>query len=63
MYSPKYTGAAQNYDKLAQMLLAILETLKQWHHYLEGGNHQVLIQCNLKNLEHFQTSQYYRGGG
>jgi hypothetical protein len=37
--------------------LAIVETLKQWRHYLEGANHKVLIQCDHKNLEYFQTSQ------
>jgi hypothetical protein len=37
--------------------LAIVETLKQWRHYLEGANHKVLIQCDHKNLEYFQTSK------
>jgi len=35
-------------------LLAIMETMKQWHHYLEGANHKVLIQCNHSDLEYFQ---------
>jgi len=35
----------------------IVETLKQWQHYLEGANHKVLIQCDHKNLEYFQTSK------
>jgi hypothetical protein len=37
--------------------LAVVETLKQWRHYLEGANHKVLIQCHYKNLEYFQTSK------
>ena len=31
--------------------------MKQWRHYLQGANHKVLIQCNNKNLEYFQTSE------
>jgi len=29
--------------------------MKQWRHYLKGANHKVLIQCDHKNLEYFQT--------
>ena len=36
-------------------------TLKQWRHYLEGANHKVLIQCDHKNLEYFQTSKVLSG--
>jgi hypothetical protein len=31
--------------------------MKQWLGYLEGTNHKVLIQCDHKNLEYFQTSK------
>jgi hypothetical protein len=31
--------------------------MKQWRHYLEGANQKVLIQCDHKNLEYFQTSK------
>jgi len=31
--------------------------MKQWRHYFEGANHKVLIQCDHKNLEYFQTSK------
>jgi len=34
-----------------------MKTMKQWRHYLEGANHKVLIQCDHKNLEYFQTSK------
>jgi hypothetical protein len=56
-YSRKCTGAEQNYDTYDRELLAIVETMKQWRHYLEGANHKVLIQCDHKNLEYFQTSK------
>jgi len=56
-YSRKYSSAEQNYDTYDGKLLAIVERLKQWRHYLEGANHKVLIQCDHKNLEYFQTSK------
>jgi len=31
--------------------------MKQWRQYLEGANHKVLIQCDHKNLEYFQSSK------
>jgi len=34
-----------------------VETLKQWRHYLEGANYKILIRCDHKNLEYFQTSK------
>jgi len=56
-FSRKCSSAKQNYDTYDRELLAIVETLKQWRHYLEGANHKVLIQCDHKNLEYFQTSK------
>jgi hypothetical protein len=31
--------------------------MKHWRHYFEGANHRVLIQCDHKKLEYFQTSK------
>jgi len=56
-YSRKCASAEQNYDTYDRELLAIVESLNQWRHYLEGANHKVLIQCDHKNLEYFQTSK------
>jgi len=38
-------------------LLAIVETMKQWRHYLEGAYHRILIHCHCNNLEYFHTSK------
>jgi hypothetical protein len=38
-YCGKCSPAEQNYDTYDRELLAIVETMKQWRHYLEGGNH------------------------
>jgi len=56
-YSRKCSPAKQNYDMYDRELLTIVETLRQWRHYLEGANHKILIQCDHKNLEYFQTSK------
>jgi hypothetical protein len=31
--------------------------MKQWRHHLEGARNKILIQCDHKNLEYFQTSK------
>lgn len=58
-YSRKCSPAKQNYNTYDRELLAIVETMKQWRHYLEGVNHKVLVQCDQKNLEYFQTSKVH----
>jgi hypothetical protein len=43
-YSQKCRGAEQYYNTYDRELLAIVDTMKQWRHYLEGVNHKVLIK-------------------
>jgi len=52
-YCLKCSPAKQNCNRYDRELSAIVETMKQWRHYLEGANHKVLIQCDQKNLEYF----------
>ena len=56
-YSRKCSPAEQNYDTYDRELLAIVKTMKQWRHHLEGARHRVLVRCDHKNLEYFQTSK------
>jgi hypothetical protein len=56
-YSRKCSPGEQNYDTYDRKLLAIVETLKLWWHYLKGTNYKVLIQCDHKNLEYLPTSK------
>jgi hypothetical protein len=58
-WSRKCSPAEQNYDTYDRELLAIVETPKQWWHYLEGANDKVLIRCDHKNLEYFQKSKVH----
>ena len=56
-YARKCSPAEQKNDTYDRELLAIMATMKQWRHYLEGANHRILIQCDQRNLEYFQTSK------
>ena len=55
-HSRKCTPAEQTYDTYDRELLAIVETMGQWRHYLQEANYKILIQCAHRNLEYFQTS-------
>jgi hypothetical protein len=55
--SRKCTRAEQNYDTYDRELLAIVVAMKQWRHHLEGARYKILIQCDHKILEYFQTSK------
>jgi hypothetical protein len=56
-YWRKCTSAEQNYDTYDRELLAIVASMKQWRHHLEGARYKILIQCDHKNLEYFQTTK------
>ena len=56
-YSQKCSPAEQNYITYDREHLAIVETLKQWQHNLQGANDKVIILWNYKNLEYLQTSK------
>jgi hypothetical protein len=56
-YARKSSPAEQIYDTYDRELSAIVETMKQSRHYLEGANHKDFIQGNHNDLEYFQTSK------
>ena len=47
----------RNYVIYNKELLAIIEALKLWHHYLEGSPHPVEIWSDHKNLKYFRMVQ------
>jgi len=55
--SKQMLPAERNYVIYNKELLAIIKTLKLWHHYLKGSPHPVEIWSNHKNLEYFQSAQ------
>jgi hypothetical protein len=48
--------AEENYDTYDLDLLATMETLNQWQHFLDGASWKIDIWCDHMNLENFQTS-------
>jgi hypothetical protein len=51
LYCVKCCTGKHNYDTYDRELLTIVEKMKQWRHYFEGANHNVLIQRDNNQLE------------
>jgi len=47
----------QNYEIHNKKMLAIICTLEEWRHFLEGARHPVEIWMDHKNLEYFMTAK------
>jgi hypothetical protein len=47
----------QNYEIYDTKMLAIIQGLEEWRHYLEGARHPVEILTDHKNLEYFRVAQ------
>jgi hypothetical protein len=47
----------QNYEIHDTEMLAIIQGLEEWRHYLEGARHPVEILTNHKNLKYFRVAQ------
>jgi len=57
VFSRKCAPGKQIYNIYDRELLAIVKRIHQWRQYHEGANHIILIQCDHKNLQDFQTSK------
>jgi len=56
-WSRKCIPAECNYDIHDREMLAIVECMKHWHHYLEGSKHPIHVRSDHKNLEAFMTTK------
>jgi len=56
-YSKSLQLAEQNYKIHDKELLAIVQALKHFHHYLQGNVHQTKIFLDHMNLKYFTTKQ------
>lgn len=52
-----FNQAEQNYEIYDWELLAIVQALETWQHYLHGSPHPIIIRSDHKNLQYFQTAQ------
>ena len=56
-HSATFAPAERNYDIYDRELLAVIQALKEWRHYLTGTEHPVTIITDHKNLEYFKQPQ------
>jgi transposase InsO family protein len=56
-YSRQLSPAEQNYEVYDRELLAIIECMKEWRHFLMGAKEKVTIFCDHKNLTYFRSSK------
>ena len=55
--SQLFSPAERNYDIYDRELLAVICTLKSWHHYLHGSPFPVQVFTDHKNLTYFRQPQ------
>jgi len=56
-YSKSLSPVEWNYEIHDKEMLAIIRTLEEWRHFLEGARHPVEIWTDHKNLEYFMTAK------
>ena len=56
-HSSTFAPAERNYDIYDRELLAVIQALKEWRHYLTGTEHPVTIITDHKNLGYFKQPQ------
>ena len=63
--SKSLSPVKQNYEIHDKEMLAIVQALEEWRHFLEGAKHQFAIWMDHKNLEYVMTAKKLnqRGGG
>src|SRR6266700_2430793 len=52
-----FNGLKRNYMIHDKEMLAIVRSLQEWRHFLEGAEHQVEIWTDHKNLEYFASAK------
>ncbi len=55
--SKSLSSVERNYEVHDKELLAVMRSLEQWRHFLEGARHPVEIWTDHKNLEYFRTAR------
>lgn len=55
--SKSLSPVERNYEIHNKEMLAIIRSLQEWRHFMEGAEHQVEIWTNHKNLEYFMSAK------
>ena len=56
-HSATFSPAKWNYDIYDRELFTVIQALKEWHHYLTGTEHLVVVIMDHKNLGYFKQPQ------
>jgi hypothetical protein len=56
-YSKSLSETERNYEIHDKEMLAIIQALDEWQHFLEGATHKVEIWTDHKNLEYFMSAK------
>ena len=56
-FSKSMDEAERNYDIYDKEMLAIIKSLENWKHFLQGSEHQIDILSDHKNLEYWTTAR------
>jgi RNase H-like domain found in reverse transcriptase len=55
--SKSLTKEQRNYDTGDRELLAIIQALKEWRHYIQESGHTTIVLSDHDNLRHFKVLQ------
>ncbi|CAJ0940100.1 unnamed protein product [Ranitomeya imitator] len=56
-FSRKFSPAERNYDVGNRELLAMKWAFEEWHHWLEGAKHRVVVLTDHKNLTYLESAK------
>ena len=55
--SKTFSPAERNYEIYDRELLAIIQALEEWRHYIQGSPHTTIVFSNHKNLTYFREAR------
>jgi hypothetical protein len=55
--SKSMTPVERNYEIHDKEMLAIIQAMEEWRHFLEGAEHKFEVWTDHKNLEYFMTAK------
>jgi RNase H-like domain found in reverse transcriptase/Reverse transcriptase (RNA-dependent DNA polymerase) len=55
--SKSLTKEQRNYDTGDRELLAVIQALKEWRHYIQGSGHTTIVLSDHDNLRHFKVPE------
>ena len=57
LYLKNLSETERNYEVYDRELLAIIQALKEWRHYIQGSPHTTLILSDHMNLTYYREAR------